>query len=518
MRSDPWLMAPRRPGPRPAALRQLPTTLAARLTLRLRLTLWYGALLGLSLAIFGTLLYFVIQVNLERQLDEALGLRANQIARSLSPGANGVLEAADVRPGQLRPLSVAEAIGPELYAQVYDDRAELIATSGSELPIDPELVLDALGGEASFASLPLGGGRIVRLLTLPVAVDGRAIGVVQVGDTLDAADATLHQVRTVLVLGSLAVLLVAGAGGLLLGSRALAPVRRVSDAARRIATTGEYDRRLPTQPADDEIGELVTTVNRLIQRVETSLEEQRQFLADTSHELRSPLTVIRANLSFLWRETDPETRAECLREAEAEAARMSRLVSDLLLLGQGQPGAFLQRAPLALGDVIAEVFDQARVLAGGKHVAFPDVEPLVVLADRDRVKQALWNLVENALRYTSEGGHVRLSLRRVDGWAELAVADDGPGIPEDHLPRIFERFYRMDRARTRATGGAGLGLAIVRHIAQAHGGTVDAESTIGVGSVFRMRLPILRAGAWPAPSGMPARSAEQAAKLREVSP
>jgi two-component system OmpR family sensor kinase len=461
----------------------------ASLSLRLRLTLWYGGLVALSLLAFATFLYVVLRANLERQVDEALRLRAAEIGRSVSPGPEGVLDAADLGPGQLRPLSIEQAVGPDVYVQVLDHRARLVGDSGSQLPIDPETVLAALDGRETLVSLPLAGERTIRQLTRPLLLDGQAVGVIQVGETLDALEATLEEVRDILILGSAIVLLVAGAGGLLLGGRALAPVRRVSATARRIAVTGDYRQRLPARRAPDEVSELMATFNALIERVESTLEQQRRFLADTSHELRSPLTVMRANLGFLWRETDPETRAECLREAEAEAARMSRLVNDLLLLSQAEADEFLKRAPLALDRLVMEVAEQAEAQADSRTVQIGPLEAASTLGDHDRLKQLLWNLVENALRHTQAGGTIRLSVRSREGWAELAVADDGVGISPAHLPRIFERFYRVDHARSRSTGGAGLGLAIVKHIAEAHGGSVSVESTVGRGSVFTVRLP-----------------------------
>ena len=482
------------------------------MSLRLRLVLWYGLLLALSLLAFATLLYFVLRANLERQLDEGLRLRAGEIARGIAPGANGMLEPGDVAGEQIAPQSVYESVGPAVYAQVFDGRGEVIATSGGELPIDPELVLDALEGRETLVSLPLGRDRSVRLLTRPLQAGGRAIGVVQVGETLDAVEATLRQVRDILLAGALGILALAGLGGLLLSRRALAPVRGVSATARRIAATGDYGQRVPAGRGSDEIGELVATFNALIERVEQSLDEQRQFLADTSHELRSPLTVVRANLEFLWRDTDAETRAECLREAETEAARMSRLVSDLLLLGQAEAADFLQCAPVALDRLLSEVGDRARAQADDRSIVLDAPAGVVVHGDIDRLRQLLWNLVENALRYSPPEGAVHLGLRQQGAWTELSVSDEGPGIAPEHLPHIFDRFYRVDRARSRATGGSGLGLAIVRHIAQAHGGRVVVESTVGRGTTFRVILPIARE-----PANQPASTAD-AELLRTAEP
>jgi signal transduction histidine kinase len=245
---------------------------------------------------------------------------------------------------------------------------------------------------------------------------------------------------------------------------------------------------LPSYRRRDEVGELVETFNQLIARVEATLTEQRRFLADTSHELRSPLTVIRANLGFLRRELDLDTRAECVSEAEAEAQRMSRLIGDLLLLGQAEVGELLRRAPVAVDDLLLEIAEQARAQANGRPIEVESERQLLINGDRDRLKQVLWNLVENALRYTPPGGPVRLSARGEVDQVAIAVRDEGPGIAAEHLPKLFERFYRVDPARSRATGGSGLGLAIVRHLVQAHGGTVVVSSLPGEGTMFTIRL------------------------------
>jgi heavy metal sensor kinase len=483
------------------------------MSLRLRLTLWYGLLLALSLLAFGSLLYVVLRVNLERQLDEALRLRSAEVGRALTIGPNGLLDSSDLARTPLEPLSVEQMVGPDLFVQVLDQRARLLGTARGQLPIDPETVIDALEGRETLSNLPLGGGRSVRVLTRPLLADGQIEGVVQVGQTLDGLESTLREVRDILALASLAVVALAGVGGFVLGGRALAPIRRVSDTARQIAATGDYGQRLAPRRTRDEVGELVATFNGMIAKVEASLEEQRRFLADTSHELRSPLTVIRANLGFLWRETDPETRAECLHEAEDEAARMSRLVNDLLLLGQVEAGELLQRAPVAVDQLLSEVAEQVRVQSDQRRVELLPAEPTVILADRDRLKQLLWNLVENAVRYTPAGGLIRLGMARDADWIELSVSDNGPGIAPEHLNRLFDRFYRVDRARSRATGGAGLGLAIVKHIAQAHGGSVSVESAVGQGSTFRVRLPATTPEAHQVASSQPRSTASATAAL-----
>lgn len=459
------------------------------MSLRLRLTLWYAALLTVSLLAFGSLLYIVLRASLEHQLDEALLLRATQITRNLSPGANGMLDPADLTSSLLAPLPLEAAAVRELYVQLLDQRGEIVGQSGSTLPIDPETILRALERDEVLQSLPLTAGRTVRLLSRPIEADGAVVGVIQVGETLDGVEATLLQVRNILALGAVVVLALAVSGGLLLAGRALAPVRRVSATARRITVTADFGQRLPWRRRRDEVGELVETFNALITRVEATLAEQQRFLADTSHELRSPLTVIRANLGFLRRELDPDTRAECVREAEAEAQRMGRLIGDLLLLGQAESSELLRRAPLAIADLVLEVAEQARIQATDRTIEVAPLQPVVLNGDRDRLKQVVWNLVENALRYTPPGGAIRLSVVQEADQVVIAVSDEGPGIEPEHLPHLFERFYRVDRARSRATGGAGLGLAIVQHLVKAHGGSVAVQSQPGQGTTFTLRLP-----------------------------
>jgi two-component system, OmpR family, sensor kinase len=459
------------------------------MSLRLRLTLWYAALLAVSLLAFGSLLYIVLQASLEHQLDEALLLRATQITRNLSPGADGRLDPSDLTSSLLAPRPLETPAARELYVQLLDQRGEVVGQSGSSLPIDPETILRALGRDEVLQTLPLTAGRSVRLLSRPIEADGAVVGVIQVGETLDGVEATLRQVRDILALGAIVVLGLAVSGGLLLAGRALAPVRGVSATARRITVTADFGQRLPSQRRRDEVGELVETFNALIARVEATLAEQQRFLADTSHELRSPLTVIRANLGFLRRELDSDTRAECVREAEDEAQRMGRLIGDLLLLGQAESSELLRRAPLAIADLIVEVAEQARVQASDRTIEVAPLQPITLNADRDRLKQVIWNLVENALRYSPSGGAIRLSAVQEADQAVIAVSDEGPGIDPEHLPHLFERFYRVDRARSRATGGAGLGLAIVQHLVKAHGGSVAVQSQPGQGTTFTLRLP-----------------------------
>jgi signal transduction histidine kinase len=297
----------------------------------------------------------------------------------------------------------------------------------------------------------------------------------------------LERVPRALILGTGAVLVAAGLAAWLAGTRALSPLTRIVTAAARVAEEGDFSRRVAEDPHDPEVAQLTATFNRLIERVDEVLTAQRQFVADTSHELKTPLTTVNGNLELLEHDLSPEERGETLRETRQEVRRMSRLVRDLLLLAEvGEPGR-RERHPVRLDQLTQAIV--GRVTGRVARVRLV-AEPVVVSGDEDRLGQVVANLLQNALRYASTApGAVQVSVARGPAEAWLVVEDDGPGLPLDVLERVFDRFYRVDRARSRAQGGTGLGLAIVRHITEAHGGRVWAENRRGGGARFCVRLP-----------------------------
>jgi signal transduction histidine kinase len=236
------------------------------------------------------------------------------------------------------------------------------------------------------------------------------------------------------------------------------------------------------------VAQLTRTFNELVARVDRVLGTQRQFLADTSHELRTPLTTVRGNLDLLARDPPPDVRAEILAETCQEVERMARLVRDLLLLAEGGEATPPERGPVRLDVLVREVV--ARVSGPEARRVRVEAEPVTVPGDEDRLRQLVGNLVENALRHASSSTHAVLVLvKRRPPRALLAVEDDGPGLPPEALALVFDRFYRVDRARSRAHGGTGLGLAIVRHVAEAHDGRVWAENRPQGGARFCVLLP-----------------------------
>jgi two-component system, OmpR family, sensor kinase len=511
-------------------------------SLRTRLTLWYGALLALTLLVFSTFLYFTLQQSLASSMDTRLGLRADQIRREVGPNLGSLgLQPEDVAPGNLE-STLGEFVEPGIYVQLLNQKGAVVAAPpnlvGGELPVPPSSHQAILEDQRIYVTLPVASGDAqVRLLTEPIHLAGsdEVVGAVQVAESLSPFEATMSALTRLLLSASAGALLLAVVVGWLLTRAALSPVSRITETARHIASTGDYRQRLhvtsPRFGHGDELFFLAATFNDMIARLDTMLESQRRLMADTSHELRNPITIIRGNLALLRRATVPEiTRHEAVAEAEEEAARMGRLVGDLLLLARADAGqaAKLQREPVDLAEVATEVVERARPLAADRRLSLTlTVEGTsMVLGDRDRLKQLVANLVENAVRYTPNNGGIEVHVTgaaqtgRVIGvqqrartarsrsardpgetrpMALLTVADSGIGISPTDLPHVFERFFRADKARSRAHGGTGLGLSIAHYIVQAHGGSIEVASDgINRGSTFSVRLPLLPGTEWPA--------------------
>ncbi|NDD29668.1 MAG: hypothetical protein EB084_15525 [Proteobacteria bacterium] len=271
----------------------------------------------------------------------------------------------------------------------------------------------------------------------------------------------------------------------------VALLRRVVRTAEEIVASGDASKRVEISQSEvDDAARIARAFNKGVERLEGILEAQRLMLADTSHELRNPLTVIRTNVDLLGKPLDEETRREVAEETEREIARLITLVEDLSLLSKTQSTP-LRLEPVRLDVLARETVDKMRVLAVHRTLSMDDggAEPLV-LGNPERLRQVLVNLIGNALRYTEHGGNIVVSVGQRDDMGVVEVRDDGIGIAAEHLPRLFDRFYRIDSARARSTGGSGLGLAIVKALAEAHHGRVEVESTLGKGSVFRVFIPL----------------------------
>jgi two-component system, OmpR family, sensor kinase len=461
---------------------------------RQRLALWSALILMLTLIIIGALLMAALEANLRREVDEALLLRAQNVELGIAVDQDVTLSTAGVESGLADLAPLDELAAPGIYVQVLDHSGAVVLSSanlpGGGLPLPADLVQQTLAGRQTTMTIPIGRER-VRLLGQPVLGEGRVLGGVIVGESLHFMDVTLRDLRRLLGLATLLAVLLALAGGWWLRRQAMRPVADVTRVARDIAATGRFERRIAVPQTQDELRDLAATFNEMLARLERTFRRQRDFLADASHELRGPLTVIRGNLDLLQMDLPEAERQESAAEAAEEVKRMSRLVSDLLFLAAEDAQERLEHQPVPLHELVSAAAERARSLDAGKHaVTILCNDPALVQGDRDRLGQMLWNLVENALRYTEPGGTVSLGLHNHGPVAELTVADTGVGIPAEHLPHIFERFYRVDRARSHGHGSTGLGLAIVKQVADAHGGQVRVRSEPDAGTTFTVALPI----------------------------
>lgn len=469
-------------------------SLLIQLPIRVRLALGYALFFVAIIAGAGVYLLTTLEASLLHEADETLGLRAAHIARVIDGASEVQLDRKSAMDALSDLAPMEEYSAPGIYVQILDHEGVSLASSpnlpGGQLPADPSVAATALSGQVVYVSVPVGSER-VRVLAKPVYDADRQIGVVLVGESLHPQDVALRSVLQLLWLCAIAAAAASLLGSWWLAGRAYGPITEVTKVARRIAATGRFEQRITTPPTRDDLGELVATFNEMLTRLEITFRHHREFLADASHELRGPLMVIRGNLDLLRRNLAALEREESAREAVEEAERMSRLLADLLFLAKSDAQLTMERLPVDLSQVVLETLDRAAAVDCGAHtLVLAHNEPSVVLGDRERLGQMLWNLLQNALRFTPSGRDITVSLHRRESVAELVVADEGIGIPSEHHLRIFERFYRVDRARSREDGGTGLGLAIVKQVVEAHGGEVRVHSASGSGSVFTVRIPL----------------------------
>jgi two-component system, OmpR family, sensor kinase len=390
----------------------------------------------------------------------------------------------------------------EVFALVRDGEGRVLAQT-VELESE-DGASDPVWSEALESGQPTGGAAELieqdvsdYVYAVPVSPSYGPARVVEAGKSYEYAEQAIQNLTSVLVGGALVAFLLSVCGAYLLARAALSPVEAVVDSAREI-TEGDLSKRLPVAHKGDEIGRLATTINGLLARLEEAfarLEEtltrQRRFTADASHELRTPLTSVSGYAQLLEEGglTDPKVVRESVAAIRRESEYMRELVETLLALARGDEDAALDPEFCDLGATAEEAVESARITAKDKVTirCTPPKCPDVVFCDRGRVRQAVSILLDNAVKYTPKGGLVVVAVRESEEWAKIEVSDTGIGIPEDQLPLVFERFHRADEAR--ASGGAGLGLAIARQIAEAHGGRIEATSSPGEGSTFTFMLP-----------------------------
>jgi heavy metal sensor kinase len=461
------------------------------LAIRTRLTLWYTTVLFAILVLISALSYSVLAWSLRQDLDASLLTVARVVRDTGHSGAAST---------HLTPeVLLRELLGPDFYdkfVQLFDPQGNLgfrsMPRSQGALPLSAEARANADRGLLTLETVEMPDNRRARVVTLPLVEGGRVAQLVQVGMPLDRMDHTLRRyVQALLVLIPLGLLL-AAAGGAVTARVALGPVDQMTRTARRI-TAEDLAQRIAVRGTGDELDRLAETLNGMLARLESTFAQLRRFAADAAHELRTPLTALKGGIEVALRaERSGEEYRTVLASSLEDVERLSRLAEDLLLLSRLTAGVEEARAPVDLEPLALEVLDVGSRLAQetGVSLRLAEAEPLTVIGNARSLRRALLNLVDNAVKYTPAGGKVELALSRHDGRAELSVQDTGTGIEASQLERIFQPFVRLDEARVRAQGGAGLGLAIARSIVEAHGGELGVESTPEAGSRFTIRLPL----------------------------
>ncbi len=463
-------------------LPRLLSRLEGRLTIRARLTLWYAALLGVALMAFGGLLYWSLSSWLYAQNTALLRMHAEQVAGEL-----------EVKSGRLTWSEQDDLATAGTLVAAYDQTGSQVL--GPSLPTVFPVRLppgDTVSGQTRRFHLP---GGDAETLTLAVTQDGVPVGWVVVMRSLRTADDALLRLLRLLFLSIPLILLTAATGGLLLARRALAPISRITDKARAISHNN-LSERLGGPATPDEVGRLASTLDEMLDRLDQAFERQRQFTADASHELHTPLAIISAQAEeALRRPEDTAVVRGALETIRQQVRRMGKLTSQLLTLARADaaPEGPSERERLDLASLATDVVDEMREFAGqkGTDLAVTAGVPVWVLGDQTGLTELFVNLIDNAIRYTPPGGRVSVDVGRRGADAVVSVADTGPGIPPEDLPRLFERFYRVDKARSHAQGGTGLGLAIARTVARAHGGDIEVASRPGQGATFTVHLPRL---------------------------
>ncbi len=461
-------------------------------TLRWRIALWIAGFVALTLVLLEAAVYLSMAQKLHGMVDDTLRLSAIQITAAVA------IEGGQIWPNEGMPELAPAASGLDgrsLLIRLYDRDGTLLAEFGppgsalAPLPT-PNSVPDSGPDSArGFSTLVQPDGRTVRTYTTPLQDDGQVVGMLQVGEDLSLVNGALDQLSAALTMGALLLIVVSVAGGYFLAGRALAPVDQITRTVQHISTH-DLTARLDLPAGDDELGRLANTLDAMLDRLEEGFRRERQFTADASHELRTPLAAMQAILDVV--RARPRSTAEyrqALDDIAEETARLQHLASDLLRSARSDAaiGAPVCK-PVNLAQLLNDVCESMQPLAEIKGIVLVCATPpiLMVRGDGDELARMFVNLVDNAIKYTAEGS-VKIGVAACENGWRVTVADSGPGIAPEHLPHVFDRFYRADAARS--LPGAGLGLAIAADIATAHGGAIEVASTPQVGTEFVVTLP-----------------------------
>ncbi len=486
------------------------------------------AQLAISYTLISAVLIFssavVLEITLESLLassfDTTLQMRAQQVAEGVSV-AHGKLSVSAIV-GELPELDATAALvdssdltgkstdtmqemkegndsytNTDILVRVLDTRGKLLynlsATRGLVLP--SASITQPLQGKSWYGTLTNTRGQQIRLYSTMLVNDNTIYGIVQVGQSLVSVNKSMYTMTFLLLLLTLLALLLSAYGSYWFAGRTFGPIRHLTRIAHDISAK-DMHQRVPLPRANDEVRELALIFNQMIERLEHAFRQQRRFVADASHELRTPVSVIRSITDItLAQPATVQEYVQVLQDISSESERLGMLITDLLALARADEGrVHFDQDAVRLDLLTADVLASMDTLAAERNIVLTSGElyPTVVIGDAARLIQVIMSLVENALTYTNAGGRVTLSVKANETHGVLTVCDNGIGIAPNDQAHIFERFYRTDPARSRTAGGSGLGLSIVDWIVRAHEGNVRVESQLGQGSTFTVALPLLK--------------------------
>lgn len=476
------------------------------MNIRLRLTLWYTAILCLILAIFSTAVYIGLTRNLFVILDTHLQREVSEIIGNLKfEHVAGEYEEDDEKGGgnnkpRLGQAGIELSYTPEegVFWRLMDETGRPLIDPGyfDGASIDPAAVT---AGQTRFEYATLANDTPIKLYTAPFVIEQQGKGVVQVAESYHHIQEVQRQLLLLLALGLPFILLAAGLGGWFLASNALNPIDRITREARQISAD-DLHRRLNLKLPNDEVGRLAATFDQMLARLEDAFQRQKRFIADASHEMRTPLTILKGDVEVaLNRPRSADEYRETLEMINETTDRLTALVEELFLLARADNQQFpLQVKQLDLAGLLRQDVNNLLPQALEKKITLILNAPneLPIKADSAKLSRLFINLVDNALKYSNPGAAVTVTAGIVNDQAQVAVIDTGPGIGPEHLAHLFERFYRVDKARSHqiadadGSSGAGLGLSIAAWLAKIHNGRIEVESQVGQGTTFTVWLPL----------------------------
>jgi len=478
-------------------------------SLRFKLTLWYVLILGILLISFSSFLYFTLSKSLHQDMDNKLRSLAELIASEssspLSKFGFGNIDQALEASLNLKPIGK--------FIQVLDESGNIGRKSENlknvQLPISLNALKNASKGLITFETNRSIGNTPLRVITFPVTENNHVTKIVQIASSLEGVEDALNTLFIILIITVPLALMVASLGGQFLAHKALKPVDNITQTAR-IITSQNLNQRITPPNVKDEISRLIETFNEMISRLDQSFRQIKQFSSDASHELKTPLTILKGEVEVtLRKERPPEEYQQTLKSNLEEINRMSQIVEDLLLLSRADTGEVrLNKEDINLTEILNEVVTQMGRLAMSKGLSLSTSnhhQDIHIFGDALRIRELFINLIENGIKYTEQGGSIHITLQKENDlfvrsqgdwkegekgeFAKVIISDTGIGIAKENQERIFSRFFRVDKARSREQGGSGLGLSICKWIVEAHQGEIVVESELGKGSSFIVKLP-----------------------------